>query len=821
MFVSAFLKFQKKFHIPVLLVGIVLSILFYHRAMTLLKTVKTDLINLLPKDYDVVQLYDVVEAKFKKRNNLYLLVHSPDKEANFKAMLAVRDYLGELPEVGKIITEKPGYDFFEKNKLLLLDTHDIYEVRDRLKEKIEKEKLKGLYVDLEEQGKKVTFDDLIDKYKRQFAEGVNNRYQANADGTVYAINIFPKSEDAGLSFYKKFGGEVKNHLAKFDFKKFNPEMTYGFAGAIVTRVDQYDTIMKDLGRAGIVSSWLICILLYFYFFRFLEKGKGIVSKLKVAFWGLIPVATIMIPMTFSLIFCFAFCSLFFDHLNIITSFLFAIILGLGMDVGIHFMTRSLQDRAAGMSLDDIHYNMMVKTGKGCIVGILTNVAGFFALLTADFQGFSEFGWIAGIGLLIGLLCNLIFFPSFVFLTNRFNLLSLKKNILDESTPKTRNYNLSSKAFKLSFSIIIVITVLALAVLPKLSFEWNFGKLNIKLPEREAQKELLRQTHGRVNRPAVYLVDNVADAKEIKKVIHDRKKHDKKSPTVEFIYSYYDMFPDDQDEKIKVYAEIREQLKDDLVVRALTPEQKETVNELIQDIDQIKKITKEDVPEDVKEIFLGEEGDEKTSAVYVMPLPDLQLDDGNNAISFYDDIYDVKTNDKQYHAVSDAMVFAEVLQTLFKESRLSISLAALIILLIIIIHFRNMKETGIIFSSLVCGIFWMLGVMAVFGLKLNFYNMIVIPAMLGIGVDNSVHLVHRFDEMGRKSVFETLQATGGAIFMASLANALGYSGLIFTKHPGLYSMGVMALIGMGTCLIGSLVVMPLLLQLFMRKKAEPH
>ena len=95
-------------------------------------------------------------------------------------------------------------------------------------------------------------------------------------------------------------------------------------------------------------------------------------------------------------------------------------------------------------------------------------------------------------------------------------------------------------------------------------------------------------------------------------------------------------------------------------------------------------------------------------------------------------------------------------------------------------------------------------------------MIIIPAMLGIGVDNSVHLVHRFDEMGRKSVVETLRTGGGAVLMASLANALGYSGLIFTQHPGLYSMGVMALIGMGTCLIGSLVVMPLLLQLFMRR-----
>lgn len=96
-------------------------------------------------------------------------------------------------------------------------------------------------------------------------------------------------------------------------------------------------------------------------------------------------------------------------------------------------------------------------------------------------------------------------------------------------------------------------------------------------------------------------------------------------------------------------------------------------------------------------------------------------------------------------------------------------------------------------------------------------MIIIPAMIGMGVDNSVHVVHRFDEIGRKSIINVLKTSGGAALMASLTTILGYSGMCFTRHPGLSSIGWMAIIGMGTCLLGSLVVLPLLLQLFLRKE----
>lgn len=796
-----------------MLVGVLLSVLFFHRAMRLLGSIKTDLINLLPDDYPSVKYTEEIEKKFEKKNSLYMMIQSDHPELNQKAMFAAKQYLEALDDVGEVMTEKTGYDFFDQNKLLLLDFDDLITIHDRLKSKIQKEKLGGLYIDFEESENKqdVNFDDLIKKYKDEFADGVKSRYLTNQDGTVYALNIFPKGNDSSLKFYKKFGTMVQEHMKAFDFASFSPDISYGFAGAIVTRVDQYDALIKDLKKAGLISACSIFLLLYFYYGRFVQKKKGYFQWVLTSLMRLIPVIAIFLPMVFSIILAFAFSSIFFDHLNVVTSFLFAIILGLGVDVGIHLLTRYMQDRAAGFDIDQIHRDIVVRTGKSCAIGILTTVASFYVLTINDFKGFSEFGWIAGHGLIIALLCYLIFFPALILLIDQWGLIRLNYN-------KISSHDLPSARKWIPFAKVILVCCLLVAALSAfgmmhLRFEWDFGKLNMKFAEREEQKELLKQTHGRVNRPAVYLIDNKEQAQAIKKIIQERKENDPDSPTIQFFRSYYDMFPDDQKEKMIVLKDIKELLMDELVLKSLKPEEKDLVDDFLLAIDRSHPITEKDVPKDVYELFWGPLENSTTSVAYVMPLPHLQLDNGNNAKAFYEDVYDVEALGKHFYAISDAMVFAQVLQTLFKESKTAILLSSLIIFLIISFHFKNTKRTTMVFVGLLCGIFWMLGLMALVNLRLNFYNMIIIPAMIGMGVDNSVHIIHRFDEMKHRSILAALRTSGGAALMASLTTILGYGGLCFTHHPGLFSIGTMAVIGMSTCLVASLLVLPLLLQLF--------
>lgn len=801
----------------ILLAGFFLSALSLPRASHLLTTVATELIHLLPTHYPSVRLSDKIGKQFARHGSLYVILNSPNQAANERATIDLKAYLEGDPAVAEAEIEKHGYDFIDKNKFMLMDLEDLYKIRDGLKKKIQKKKLGGLYIDFEDG------DDAEDKgfsldYADHYAQGVQSRYRRNESGTVYVVEVYPKSEDSSLKFFKKFGTAIDERLKKFDFKKYDPAMTFGYAGAIKTRVDQYDALMQDLRIGGMVSMISIFAVLYLYFARFIRRRKkGFKAFLWTTALRVVPVLLVFVPMIYSTVLAFAFCSFFFDKLNVVTSFLFAIIFGLGVDIGIHLVTRYIQERRQGLGIGTVHRNILYRTGKSCATSVLTTVASFYILIVNDFRGFSEFGWIAGNGLIIALLSYLLFQPCLVLLVERYHLFG--KGIFDvPQPPKNRRKSIPwAKAGLVAF---FALTLLAAFVVRDLSFEWNFGKLKMKLAEREEQKELLKGTINRVNSPAAFLVRSQAEARALSAALRQRKALGGDASTIQFFRSYYDLTPLDQDEKLALLKDIRAMLDDDALA-VLKPDEKARVAEFKTAIDDAKKIDERDIPDEIKRLFWGESGNGVTSAAYVMPQADLELDNGINARAFREEVGSVRAFGKTFRSVSDSIVFAEVLTTLFRDARLAIWLSSLVLIGLIVIHYREFQKTFLVCAALAAGILWMLAVMAGVGLKLNFYNMIIIPAMIGMGEDNSVHVLDRFEEFGRTSMLDVMRTSGGAAFMASLTTILGYAGLCFAHHPGLNSIGWMAIIGLVTCLAASLVLLPLLAQVVLKPRQTAH
>lgn len=329
-FLQKFLQWQRRYAALIVCFTIVLSAFAAPRAVKLLSTIKTDLINLLPDDYPTVRYTEEIQKKFNRRSSMYLIIHSPDPEANFKAMMDAKAFLEKVPEVDFISVDKRGFEYIDNNKLLFMELKDLYEIKDKIGDKIEKEKLGGLYIDFEneEGGKEKTLEELIDDYQKDFSEGASSVYRTNKDKTVYVLNIYPKSTDASLGYFKSFGNLIREKAKEFPFTNYHPDMTYGYAGAIITRVDQYEALINDLKVAGTISGLAIFALLYFYFFRFVRSQASFVSVLSRVGLTFVPVLLVFLPMVFSTILAFWFCALFFDQLNVVTSFLFAIIFGL-------------------------------------------------------------------------------------------------------------------------------------------------------------------------------------------------------------------------------------------------------------------------------------------------------------------------------------------------------------------------------------------------------------------------------------------------------------------------------------------------------------
>jgi predicted RND superfamily exporter protein len=97
-----------------------------------------------------------------------------------------------------------------------------------------------------------------------------------------------------------------------------------------------------------------------------------------------------------------------------------------------------------------------------------------------------------------------------------------------------------------------------------------------------------------------------------------------------------------------------------------------------------------------------------------------------------------------------------------------------------------------------------------------FNMVVIPSIIGIGIDNAVHIYHRYRREGPGSVLAVVRKTGAAVSLASITTAVGFGSSLISHHAGLRSLGLLAVIGIGSTLLSAVVFFPALLVLLEKK-----
>lgn len=138
------------------------------------------------------------------------------------------------------------------------------------------------------------------------------------------------------------------------------------------------------------------------------------------------------------------------------------------------------------------------------------------------------------------------------------------------------------------------------------------------------------------------------------------------------------------------------------------------------------------------------------------------------------------------------------------------LAALVMIVAIAgyLDFRNSRDALLALLPPIGGALIMFGLMGLLGVDLNPANLIVLPLVLGIGVDDGVHVIHDFRE--QRGNYKTSSSTINAIVLTSLTSMIGFGSMMVASHRGLYSVGMVLVIGVGSCLLVSLVTLPALL-----------
>ncbi len=89
---------------------------------------------------------------------------------------------------------------------------------------------------------------------------------------------------------------------------------------------------------------------------------------------------------------------------------------------------------------------------------------------------------------------------------------------------------------------------------------------------------------------------------------------------------------------------------------------------------------------------------------------------------------------------------------------------------------------------------------------------MVPVILGIGIDDGIHIVHRFRESPHEDLVQQFRHTGRGVVITSLTTLVGFGSMMFADSPGMASAGLVVVFGVGATLATAVTIVPALLKL---------
>ncbi len=175
---------------------------------------------------------------------------------------------------------------------------------------------------------------------------------------------------------------------------------------------------------------------------------------------------------------------------------------------------------------------------------------------------------------------------------------------------------------------------------------------------------------------------------------------------------------------------------------------------------------------------------------------------------------------RYVPTGSSLIFADMLQAAVSQGRLIFIISLLGMIIMVWVEFRNVRHTARIILSLLLGLSLLAAVIKFTTVNINFYNMVIFAAIVGMGIDTSIHIYSRWLTFQPKTTTAMAQqpraissiiGIGSPVSVSMTTTIAGYSGLISSHHPGLRSIGTLAVVGLSTCFIAGMVFLPLYLK----------
>ncbi len=359
-------------------------------------------------------------------------------------------------------------------------------------------------------------EDVVANFKSQLRSRYEKTELANIhefplystnDGWMIAIEIRFKKATTGLKAVQHEVDRINELISPIDINQYDPRIRIEYGGGLNDMKAEYNAIVTDIVRSISVTILSILALIALFF-------RSIRASLRI--FG---------PLIMSTLWALGVTFLTIGYLNLITAFIFAILIGLGIDFGIHLYARFYLERRNNHTTEEAVKISVVETGSPLFFGALTTTAAFFTLMLGNFPGFSQFGFVAGIGVLLAFMTMTTVMPAFIILLER-----LKPSKIPPA--RTHTPIVGEKARKLTIPVIAVsliaagIAIWCVCQIPKVQFEGNFYNLKFKPAFSNANVETKQFVQGnRPTSPTVVLLENYEQVETLELELNKNREYE--------------------------------------------------------------------------------------------------------------------------------------------------------------------------------------------------------------------------------------------------------------------------------------------------------
>ncbi len=208
---------------------------------------------------------------------------------------------------------------------------------------------------------------------------------------------------------------------------------------------------------------------------------------------------------------------------------------------------------------------------------------------------------------------------------------------------------------------------------------------------------------------------------------------------------------------------------------------------------------EDLPASLRERWRGRNGERLLEV-----LPAVDMTDAQAAEAFVGEVRAAAPG-----ATGLAVVYQEAGETVVAAFREASVYAAAAVMLLLAVFLRTAVGVGLVIVPVALALLCTIALAAVLGVPFNFANIIALPLLLGLGVDNGIHIVHRARLVADgRALLAT--STARAVFYSSVTTLASFAGLAVSAHRGMSGMGLVLALGLFGILFYSMIALPALL-----------